>query len=154
MAAAAHTLGNIMHRLILISVVLLAAACSEPGPSAVPVDGRWYTADQVDQGRGLYALHCSVCHAADGSATADWRALDANGNYPPPPLNGTAHTWHHPLDLLDDTLANGGAQFGGVMPGFAGVMDGSERLATVAWFQSLWSDEIYRKWQEIDSRSR
>ncbi len=143
-----------MHRIILLSVALLVAACSETGPSAVPVEGRWYTAGQVELGRGLYAVHCAVCHAADGSSTAEWRTLDANGNYPPQPLNGTAHTWHHPRDLLDDTIASGGARFGGVMPGFSGVMDRSDRLATVAWFQSLWSDDIYRKWLEIDSRTR
>jgi len=122
--------------------------------SSTPVDGRWYSLEQVELGSGLYAMHCAVCHAADGSSTTEWRTLDVNGNYPPPPLNGTAHTWHHPLEMLDDTIANGGVQFGGVMPGFAAVMDQSERLAVVAWFQSLWPDDIYLKWQEIDSRSR
>lgn len=143
-----------MYRLFLISAVLLVAACAKSESPSLAVEGRWYTAGQVEQGRGLYTVHCAVCHAADGSATADWRKLDANGNYPPPPLNGTAHTWHHPLDLLDDTIANGGTQFGGVMPGFSAVMDRSERLAVVAWFQSLWTDDIYLKWQEINSRSR
>lgn len=143
-----------MYRLFLVSAVLFVAACAESGSPPVPVEGRWYTAGQVEEGRGLYANHCAVCHAADGSATAEWRTLDANGNYPPPPLNGTAHTWHHPLDLLDDTIANGGVQFGGVMPGFSAVTDKSERLAIVAWFQNLWTDDIYRKWQEIDSRNR
>lgn len=143
-----------MYRLFLIFAVLFVAACAESGSPSLAVEGRWYTTGQVEQGRGLYAVHCAVCHAADGSASADWRKLDANGNYPPPPLNGTAHTWHHPLDLLDDTIANGGAQFGGVMPGYSAVMDRSERLAVVAWFQSLWTDDIYLKWQEIDSRSR
>ena len=143
-----------MHRLILISALIIVVACSEIAPTTTPVPGRWYTAEQIEQGRGLYAMHCAVCHAADGSATAAWRTPDADGNYPPPPLNGTAHTWHHPLLLLDETIANGGAQFGGVMPGFAGVMDADERMATIAWFQSLWPDDIFLKWQEIDARSR
>lgn len=118
------------------------------------VTGRWYSVEQVERGRGLYQAHCAVCHAADGSATAQWRKPGADGNYPPPPLNGTAHTWHHPLDLLSDTIANGGAQFGGVMPGFGAVLNEDDRLAVVAWFQSLWTDDIYGKWQEIDARNR
>ncbi len=109
---------------------------------------------QVEIGAPLYQAHCAVCHAADGSATDEWRTPDALGNYPPPPLNGTAHTWHHPLAVLDDTIANGGIRFGGVMPGFAPVLSAEERLAIIAWFQSLWPDEIYARWAEIDQRSR
>nr|NIV18536.1 cytochrome c [Woeseiaceae bacterium] len=41
-----------------------------------------------------------------------------------------------------------------VMPGFAEILSGDERLAIIAWFQSLWPDEIYARWQEIDQRSR
>ena len=40
------------------------------------------------------------------------------------------------------------------MPGFAAVLDDDDRLAVIAWVQSLWSDEIYRRWEEIDTRSR
>jgi hypothetical protein len=68
-------------------------------------------------------------------------------------LNGSAHTWHHPLDVLDSTITNGGAEFGGVMPGFGAVLGAADRLAIIAWFQSLWSDDIYQRWQEIDRRS-
>ena len=40
------------------------------------------------------------------------------------------------------------------MPGFGAVLEESERLAVIAWVQSLWSDDIYRRWEEIDTRSR
>lgn len=143
-----------MSRFVFLSIVLLLAACGESEAPSTKVTGRWYSVEQVERGRGLYQVHCAVCHAADGSATAQWRKPGADGNYPPPPLNGTAHTWHHPLDLLSDTIANGGAQFGGVMPGFGAVLNEDDRLAVVAWFQSLWTDAIYGKWQEIDARNR
>jgi len=143
-----------MPRIILISILFLASACTETEPPATVVAGRWYTAEQVLLGRGLYQEHCAICHAADGSATADWRTPGADGNYPPPPLNGTAHTWHHALALLDDMIANGGMQFGGVMPGFSSVLGKGDRMAIVAWFQNLWPDSVYQKWREIDSRSR
>jgi hypothetical protein len=34
------------------------------------------------------------------------------------------------------------------------VLDEEQRLAVIAWFQSLWSDEIYTRWKSIDARSR
>ena len=102
----------------------------------------------------LYQRHCAVCHADDGSATPDWRTLDANGNYPPPPLDGTAHTWHHPLEVLVGTIAEGGAAFGGVMPAFGALTSHAERLAIVAYIQSWWADDIYARWAEIDKRNR
>jgi mono/diheme cytochrome c family protein len=42
--------------------------------------------------------------------------------------------------------------FGGVMPGFAETLSGDERRATIAYLQSLWSDEIYGRWLEVDQR--
>ena len=139
-------------RITAVLLLVLIAACADSAPESVP--GRWYTAEQVEAGAPLYQSWCAQCHAADGSATTDWRTPDTNGNYPPPPLNGTAHTWHHPLEVLTDTIAEGGAAFGGVMPGFGHVLDEADRLAIVAWIQSLWNDDIYRRWEEIDNRSR
>ena len=133
-------------------IALLLTGCGQPAATEAPVPGRWYTASAVTAGEPLYQTHCAACHAADGSATADWRTLDANGNFPPPPLNGTAHTWHHPMEVLTDTIANGGAQYGGVMPGFGAVLDAEQQHAIVAYIQSWWSDEIYQRWAEIDGR--
>jgi len=133
-----------------VSVLVLVTAC-QPASDVVP--GRWYTEAQVIAGEPLYQTYCAVCHAADGSATAEWRTPGPDGNYPPPPLNGTAHTWHHPLDVLDSTIVNGGAAFGGVMPGFGAALDREDRLAIIAWFQSLWTDDIYARWEAIDLRT-
>jgi mono/diheme cytochrome c family protein len=139
-------------RLVGFFSLLLLVACAENAPETVP--GRWYTEAQVEAGRPLYDVYCAQCHGADGGATPDWRTPDASGNYPPPPLNGSAHTWHHPTDVLTGTIADGGAAFDGVMPGFGHVLDESDRLAIVARIQSWWSDDIYRRWAEIDIRSR
>lgn len=137
-------------RTIFLLVILLAA-CSPTTSDTVP--GRWYTAKEVERGAALYQRHCATCHRDDGGGTVDWRTPDPNGNYPPPPLNGTAHTWHHPMSVLDATIADGGAGVGGVMPGFAAALDEEDRRAIIAWFQDLWSEDIYRRWQEIDARS-
>jgi len=138
----------------ITAFLFLLTACSGNVPESQTVPGRWYTAAQVEAGESLYQSHCAVCHAENGSATAEWRTPDAAGNYPPPPLDGTAHTWHHPLEVLDNTIANGGIEFGGVMPGFSATLSSEDRLAIIAWFQSLWSDDIYTRWQALEERSR
>jgi len=141
----------------ILAILLLSAlsACdTSVAPVGTPVDGRWYSVEQVAAGEPLYQTYCSVCHAADGSATDEWRTPGPDGVYPPPPLNGTAHTWHHPIDVLDSTIVNGGVAFGGVMPGFGRALDEDDRLAIIAWFQSLWTDDIYQRWQKIDARSK
>lgn len=139
--------------------LLFAAGCGNDVPSTAgvakapgPASGRWYSDAQVEAGRPLYATYCASCHGDDGSATADWRTTDENGNFPPPPLNGSAHTWHHPLEVLTGTIAEGGGQYGGQMPGFGHVIDDDGRLAIVAYFQSWWSDDIYARWNDINSR--
>ncbi len=115
-------------------------------PATKGAGERWYSSAQVAQGQLLYRTHCAPCHGAHAEATPDWRQPDANGLYPPPPLNGTAHTWHHPLPQLRLTIRHGGASFGGKMPPFKAILSASEIDSIIAWFQSLWPDEIYRQW--------
>ena len=134
--------------------LFMLAACSCGDRDAPTIAGRWYTQSQVHTGQRLYDANCSVCHGNDGSATADWRTPDANGKYPPPPLNGSAHTWHHSVALLNYTIENGGAEFDGMMPGFAGVLNEEQRLSIIAYLQEWWPDDIYAKWQEINARGR
>ena len=76
----------------------------------------------------------------------NWRKTLADGSYPPPPLNGTAHARHHPLSLLLRTIRKGGAQIGGKMPGFGKKLNEKEQLGSIAFFQSKWSDKTYQGW--------
>ncbi len=142
--------GNVLKATIAtIFSISLYAGCT-PGEEKVP--GRWYTESQVDRGRVTFATHCESCHGGNAQGTSDWRKPDANGNYPPPPLNGSAHAWHHPLPVLARVIERGGVPLGGVMPGFAGKLDHDEIHDTIAFFQSLWSDKTYARWAEINER--
>ena len=47
---------------------------------------------------------------------------------------------------------NGGVPLGGVMPAFGSVLDEDEALDVIAHIQSLWTDEIYTRWQSIENR--
>ena len=40
----------------------------------------------------------------------------------------------------------------GVMPAFEGILDEEQALTVIAYFQSFWPDNIYERWQTVDSR--
>jgi mono/diheme cytochrome c family protein len=128
--------------------VLLATlvACS----SAAAAE-RWYGAKQVDAGRALYEEHCAQCHGAAAEGEPGWQQRDEMGFYPAPPLNADGHAWHHRLADMKRLLETGGGPLGGTMPSFADVLDKRDTEAVIAYVQSLWPDEIYRQWVEIDA---
>jgi mono/diheme cytochrome c family protein len=151
-------------RILLLFVVALALSACEgeqaetqarwtdtAAPAGAPVATRWYTPDQVRAGAALYAQHCATCHKPNAEGTADWKTRDANGNFPPPPLNGSAHAWHHPLDVLRSVVRRGGVPVGGTMPAFADKLSSREIDAILAWVQSHWSDRIYALWRQRDA---
>ena len=80
---------------------------------------RWFNQAVVDYGAGLFQQNCAVCHGANAEGTSDWKKTDANGNYPPPPLDGSAHAWHHSIPQLVRSIKEGGIKLGGVMPPWA-----------------------------------
>ena len=130
--------------LVGVAAVLTLTAC---GDSEETVPGRWYTQSQVSAGKELFQANCGVCHGMEAEGTvADWRKTLADGSYPPPPLNGSAHAWHHPLSQLKRTIQQGGAPYGGKMPGFGRRLDDDQQLAAIAFFQSKWTAEIYAAW--------
>lgn len=133
------------HSVIRFNLFLaLLAIFSLPTDSAA--GQRWFSDAQVEQGAKLFQQNCAACHGAKAEATPNWKQTDADGNYPPPPLNGSAHAWHHPLSVLRQTIVEGGAKLGGQMPGFGNRLDGAEIDSLIAYFQSHWPEDIYRKW--------
>lgn len=108
--------------------------------------GRWYSDTQVARGEETFRQNCAACHGQNAEATPNWKKTDANGQYPPPPLNGTAHAWHHDLDLLRRTIREGGAKLGGKMPAFEDQLNDAQIDSVIAFFQSKWPDEIYQRW--------
>ena len=136
-----------MIRLLCFSILLWSAFSSAMADEINPVEKRWYSQQQVNMGAPLYAKYCAECHGVRAEATPYWRQQDAEGYFPPPPLNGTAHAWHHQLPLLRKTIREGGAQFGGKMPPFKDKLTAEEVDAIIAWFQSLWPDTVYATWR-------
>ena len=114
---------------------------------------RWYDTSRVESGEKVYALNCAVCHGARGEATPDWRRRESDGSFPPPPLNGTAHTWHHPFEVLARQILFGTPGGGGKMPPFRSQLTDEEVINVIAWFQSLWPDDVYAQWWQMQRRS-
>jgi len=144
-----HGIQIMRHVFIALSCLSLLASCSEPEQTS-ELDltaERWYTEAQVEQGAATFAANCATCHGelAQG-LVADWRQKLDDDSFPPPPLNGSAHAWHHPRSVLLQVIDNGGAEFGGKMPAFASILDSQQKLAAIAYIQSLWDDETYAKW--------
>lgn len=107
---------------------------------------RWYGSSLVERGETLYEANCVACHQAAGAGVDNWQQRNADGTYPAPPLNGTAHTWHHDLAVLQRQIREGGEKLGGSMPAFAGTLSENEIAAVIAYVQSLWPDEVYATW--------
>ncbi len=127
---------------LLISVIWFAIG------EMTPAQQRWYSMKQVEQGKVLYSEYCSDCHGKTAGGRISWRVADTDGHYPPPPLDGSGHTWHHSLSLLQQMIREGGAAKGGTMPPFRDKLSAEEIDAVIAWFQSLWPVEIYTSWHE------
>jgi mono/diheme cytochrome c family protein len=111
---------------------------------------RWYSNTQAEAGESVFSTNCAACHGAAAAGTPDWRKPLADGRYPPPPLNGTAHGWHHPLTALRRQINKGGLKYGGWMPAFGDSLTDAQVDEVIAYVQSLWSDKIYAGWLKND----
>jgi len=128
--------------LVYLPALLLPAIASCSDKPA-----RWYSQEQVKQGAVVFSHNCAACHGDQAQGiTANWRQKMPDGSYPPPPLNGSAHAWHHPLAALKRTIHFGGIPLGGKMPPFRDKLSEAEIEAVIAYFQNMWNDEIYAAW--------
>lgn len=142
--------------ILLIASLLVACGADEDvkkvemtnaAPTGNKVEGRWYTNAQLIRGKKVFKENCAVCHGANGEGlVADWKKPGADGKFPAPPLNGSAHTWHHSKDLLMRTVNQGGIALGGTMPPFKDKLTDNEKGAVLAHVMNLWQEEIYKAW--------
>jgi len=135
---------NVVTRKLLLLLVLLL-------PFSLNAAERWYSQAQVDNGKVVFNSNCAICHGAEAAGTSDWRKPLDDGRYPPPPLNGTAHGWHHPLKALRRQINQGGEKFGGWMPALSESLTDAQVDEAIAYIQSLWPDNIYAGWLKNDA---
>jgi len=118
----------------------------------VPQSQSDFDAAKVTRGGKLYQQNCASCHGENGEGDPNWRKRKVNGKLPPPPLNGTGHTWHHSKALLMTIITNGTIDQGGEMPAWGGKLSQKDIDAILTWVQSTWTVEIYKHWLEINER--
>jgi mono/diheme cytochrome c family protein len=109
---------------------------------------------QVTRGKAVYEKYCLECHGTGGKGLpGDWRVRDADGHFPPPPLDDSAHAWHHPTAVLLEVIRDGSPQGQGKMPAWNGKLAEQEMQDVVAYIKSLWSDEVYQLWSKMEQQS-
>ncbi len=104
----------------------------------------------VALGERVFREHCARCHGDRAQGAPDWRRQLPDGSFPPPPLNGSGHAWHHPRDWLAARIRDGGLK----MPAWRGKLSEEEIQAVIEWFQSLWPDPVYAAWYQSQERAR
>ena len=149
----------------IVLMLMLTACDSDSGSTqrlqtpAGPAVKRTNNPALVLQGQTLYKQHCVQCHGVNAEGDALWRKPDAQGYYPPPPLNGSGHTWHHPRATLHAMIKQGSpvdeqGRPQGRMPAWGRALDDEQIEALIAWFQSLWPDPVYAIWYDREQRAR
>jgi len=143
-----------------LTLASLLAGCGDqkpeavpPAPAAVGTAARHRDAAQIARGEAVYNAHCAECHGIRGMATPDWRKPGPDGKYPPPPLDDSAHAWHHPTSVLKRVIAKGSPAGMGNMPAWEDKLTPQQIDDVIAYIKSLWSDEIYARWQQIERQA-
>tara|TARA_R110001592_G_scaffold200586_1_gene449460 strand:+ start:1387 stop:1860 length:474 start_codon:yes stop_codon:yes gene_type:complete len=151
---------KLLKTIFFASVLLGLFACSDTQESdeasiytvknsSKALTTRWYDSSNVSLGKSVYEANCKSCHLQDAKGTQDWKKTMSDDSYPPPPLNGTAHAWHHSINVLLTVINDGGIPNGGKMPAFKNSLSQDQKLSVIAYVQSFWTDEIYSKWEAI-----
>ena len=104
----------------------------------------------IFKGMELYTSNCTSCHMGNLSGNPDWKSgVDDDGQRLPPPLNGTAHTWHHSPEQLFQIIRYGYKKFD---PNYKGKMLGNDNLSEddvwsiLEYIKSVWPKEIRDKY--------
>ena len=113
----------------------------------------------VALGAAVYREHCASCHGRNLEGEPGWRQRRLDGTLPAPPHDATGHTWHHPDELLFRLTKEGPAAVAGkgyrsTMPGFAGVLEDREILATLAYIKSRWPPDVRRAQERLNEAAR
>ena len=133
-------------------------APAEPAPPAAAqaeqprnLAARKLSPEKIKRGEEVYRKNCASCHGPNGEATPGWRTPGPDGRYPPPPLDGSAHAWHHSTETLKKMIEEGSVD--GAMPAWKGKLTDQQIGDVIVWIKSLWPDEVYDIWyEEIENK--
>lgn len=143
----------------LMAITLVLSGCErQQGHVVETMSGapvvRQHDTAKVAAGEQVYRQHCARCHGEHGEGAPQWRQAGTDGKYPPPPLDGSGHAWHHPRQWLQEMIREGSPAGQGNMPAWKNKLTEQEIDAVVEWFQSTWPDQVYAVWFEMQQNSR
>ena len=130
-----------------LAIITLASACgSDDGSDTSSVAD---SADPVERGERNFGMYCASCHGDTGEGQPHWNITKSDGTLPPPPLNGSGHTWHHGDGTLYKQVKFGGGYldlpgFKSGMPAFDETLSHQEIVDVLAYVKSLWADLTIR----------
>ena len=90
----------------------------------------------VAKGETLYNTNCSICHGIKGSGVID----EKSRTFLAPPLDDSAHAWHHTDDNLVDVILNGSPRNPGMIA-WKSILSEDDARAIVAYIKSIWSQK-------------
>ena len=108
-------------------------------------------ADQHDEalvvyGKSIFDEYCSVCHGSKLGGELASGATVPEGQSPAPPLNGTAHSYHHADGELFGVVKHGPGSLDARdwprMPIFDRVLPDDDIWAVIAYIKSVWPKRI------------
>jgi mono/diheme cytochrome c family protein len=120
-AAAAATAFAIVAVITLNAVRVSTGVSSANSSTAVP-------ADVLAVGETMYQGSCATCHGVDGEGAVQ-------PGIPAPPLDGSAHSWHHSDSQIIGLMRDGGAQ----MPAVGAGWSDAEVEAVIAYVKTRWA---------------
>ena len=131
------------------AIPIIFASILLVGCDAATTNTRGSNPEELAMGARVFQENCQKCHGIKASGIVpDWQKRLPDGSLPAPPLNGTAHAWHHNDKVLLRTVNDGGIPLGGTMPAFRDRLSQNEKIAVLAYIKSLWPDELYAAWRE------
>lgn len=143
-------------RIILLLPMFVLAACSDEArtgsvPAATARSSPFDPAI-LQLGGTRYREHCAQCHGPDGQGHPDWQTPSDGTFTAAPPLNDTGKVKSRTKQELTATIKRGVRKDGvDIMPAWDQRLTDVEIDAIIAWFQSLWSPDVFAAWQRANA---
>lgn len=155
-----------MTRIFLVAVAALAATaiagCGDDktapatgnGTADAPApDGilSGFDINRIANGAKLYQENCAQCHGPEAQGHPDWERGRKEGFAAAPPLNGTGTEVKLSQAQMIHIIRNGVTRDDAlVMPAWQGRVADRDLEDIIAWYQALWSGEVYNKWRRAN----
>jgi len=88
-------------------------------------------------GEALYKTYCASCHGPSGQGEFNWMNKDRGA----PPLDSSAHAWHHEDAQLVSMILDKPAP-DSRMPPWRGILTRDDAIDIVAYIKTLWTPFI------------